>query len=253
MARPLRHDGNREASSWLMRFGALVFACFLVRTPLLAADAFGGSVSLTSDYLVRGVTRSDHDPALQLDLHYLTSIGLFAGLFVSNARIDANDSIDAEVSGYFGYAWTGSDDWHARALYSHYAYPWNAHGSGYDYDEVSAQLSYQGWVQLSASYTPNYWRYNPREQELYSVAQESAEVNLQHPVFKKFSLIGGLGYAYIGGRYPGGYVYYSAGGAYDIGPFSLALSYVNTDERAKRLFYKAAADNRVIGTVIWRF
>lgn len=34
-----------------------------------AAGTFGGSLDLTSDYFVRGISRSNDEPALQLDLH----------------------------------------------------------------------------------------------------------------------------------------------------------------------------------------
>ena len=50
-----------------------------------------------------------------------------------------------------------------------------------------------------------------------------------------------------------GYGYWSVGAAYDLAPVSLALSYVNTTAEAKALFYDAAADNRWLGTIIWRF
>jgi hypothetical protein len=48
-----------------------------------AVDGWGGSLDLTSDYFVRGVSRSDDHAALQLDVHYVDSSGLVAGAFVS--------------------------------------------------------------------------------------------------------------------------------------------------------------------------
>jgi hypothetical protein len=50
-----------------------------------------------------------------------------------------------------------------------------------------------------------------------------------------------------------GYVYWSAGVAYDLAPLALAVSYVDTTAGAKTLFYDNAATGRWTGTVICRF
>jgi hypothetical protein len=39
----------------------------------------------------------------------------------------------------------------------------------------------------------------------------------------------------------------------DLAPVSVTLSYVNTTEGAKALFYNEAERGRVMATVIWRF
>ena len=39
-----------------------------------AADSWGGSLDLTSDYLVRGISRTDDQPALQFDLQLEVAI-----------------------------------------------------------------------------------------------------------------------------------------------------------------------------------
>lgn len=216
-----------------------------------AADLWGGSLGLTSDYLVRGISRSDNRPALQLDVHYLDSSGFVAGLFASNTQIDPHLSKDVELDVFLGYVWAVTDDWQGRALVSHYAYPWNQAGSSYDYTELDLDMSYRGWLNFALTYSPDatleaYHR-------LIGVSSESAEVSLQRPVSGKLSATAGLGYAYYGGPDPTGYGYWSVGAAYDLAPVSLALSYVNTTGGAKALFYNAAADNRWMATIIWRF
>ena len=54
-----------------------------------------------------------------------------------------------ELSGYLGFNWRNGEDWRGRVLYTHYLYPWNRHGGEYDYDELDAQVAYQGWLQLA--------------------------------------------------------------------------------------------------------
>jgi uncharacterized protein (TIGR02001 family) len=220
--------------------------------PCLASDTWGGSVDVTSDYLVRGISRSDGDPALQLELHYLNSNGFVAGLFASNTRIDPDLPTDVELNAFLGFAWSSGDDWHGRVLAAHYAYPWNRLGSGYDYDELDVDAGFQDWLRVGAVVSPNAPRYLPYR-GLIGVTSESIEVNLQRPVLHRLSATAGVGYSHYGGDDAAGYVYWSVGAAYDLAPVSLVLSYVNTTAGAKALFYNGAADGRVIGTIIFRF
>lgn len=219
-----------------------------------AADNWGGSVVLTSDYFVRGISRTSNQGALQLELHYASSSGFIAGAFASNARIDPYDSTDVELSAFIGYGWSFTPDWQAKIAASHYAYPWNHEGAGYDYDEFDFDAAYQGWLHVSLNYSPNSPRYVAAPySKLMAVAEKSAEISVQRPIVGKFSATAGVGYSTLAGPDSGGYAYWSLGGAYDWRSLTLAVSYVNTSAEAKALFYNAAADGRFTGTVIWRF
>lgn len=217
-----------------------------------AADSWGGSVGITSDYIVRGISRSNHGAALQLDLHYLNTTGFVAGLFASNTQIDPGDPRDAELDAYLGFAWTAGSDWHGKILAGHYAYPWNQAGSGYDYDEFDVDLAFQEWLNVTLVYSPNAPRYLPYR-GLVGVTSTAAELNLQRPILKNLSATAGIGYWKFDGQDPAGYAYWSVGAAYSMAPVSLVLSYVNTTAEAKTLFYNAAAGGRWAGTIIWRF
>jgi uncharacterized protein (TIGR02001 family) len=237
----------------LLAGGVVLALGFIVGSPDCAgADLWGGSLGITSDYLVRGISRSNDHAALQLDLHYLNSSGFVAGLFASNTQLDPDRSGDAELNAFAGFAWSAGTDWRGKILASHYAYPWNRAGSGYDYDELDLDLAYQEWLDVSLVYSPNAPRYH-RLLGLYGATTEAAEVNLQWPVLGRLSATAGIGYSYYAGPDPGGYAYWSVGAAYTLAPVSLVVSYVNTTAGAKALFYNAAADGRWIGTVIWRF
>jgi uncharacterized protein (TIGR02001 family) len=217
-----------------------------------AAGNWGGSLALTSDYFVRGITRTNDQAALQLDLHYTDSSGLFGGLFASNTQIDPYASRDVELNGYVGFAWTGSGDWHGRVLGGYYAYPWNMEGSSYNYGEIDFDLGYQEWLDLQVSYSPDAPRYI-YDRGLVGVSAESVEVNLQHRLIGRLAGSAGVGYYNLAGPGGTGYVYWSVVASYDLAPVTLTLAYVDTSAAAKELFYDSAATGRVTATVIWRF
>jgi uncharacterized protein (TIGR02001 family) len=215
-------------------------------------DRWGGSVSVTSDYLVRGVSRSNDHVALQLDLHYLNQSGFVAGLFASNSQIDPGEPGDIEVSAFVGFAWNFATDWRGKVIATHYRDPWNRAGPHYDYDELDLDIGYQDWLDIGIAYAPNA-PYFTGDDDLRSTPAESAEINLQRPIRGKLSGIAGVGYYHLDGPGAGGYAYWSAGIAYDLKPLSLAVQYVDTTSAAKTLFYNEGAGGRWTGTVIWRF
>ena len=237
----------------LLVSGAALSAALVCTTPICAAaDLWGGSLALTSDYIVRGISRSNDRAALQLDVHYLNDHGFVAGLFASNTQIDPGEPRNVELDGFVGFAWTASSNWRGRALLSHYAYPWNRHGSGYDYDELDLDATYQEWLNVGLVFSPNAPRYS-FYRGLIGVMSEAAEISVQRPLWRKLSATLGVGYSRLGAPDPAGYTYWSAGAAWDLAPVSLALSYVDTTAGAKALFYNAAAGGLWTGTVIWRF
>ena len=237
----------RAAVAFLVAFGC-------VSTQSRAADEWGGSAALTSDYFVRGISRTRNNAALQLDFHYSNPNGFVAGVFASNTQIDRSERKDVELSGFLGFVWNIGEPWRARFLATHYAYPWNHAGSHYNYDELDLDISYQGWLHFDLGYSPNSPRFVPFPYPgLVRVAEKSGEVSAQRQIFGKLSLTAGVGYSFLDGPEPGGYAYWSGGAAYDFRSATLAVAYVNTTAKAKALFYNAAATGQWTGTVIWRF
>ena len=233
--------------------GGVIFLGLLVGTPRCpGADLWGGSLGITSDYFVRGISRSDDHPALQLDLHYLNSFGFVAGLFASNTQIDPDEPRDVELSAFLGYVWSAGDDWQGKVLANYYSYPWNADGSQYNYAELDLDIAYQQWLDLRVSYSPDWPRYIAYR-GLVGVTADSAELNVQRPVLGNLRGTAGIGYFALNGPDASGYAYWSVGAVYDLAPVILAVSYVDTTPAAKALFYNTAAGGRWTGTVIWRF
>jgi uncharacterized protein (TIGR02001 family) len=238
----------------LLAGGIVLSAGLAAVTPCAGADLWGGSLGITSDYIVRGISRSNDRAALQLDLHYLNSSGFVAGVLASgsNTGINRGESADVELDAFVGIAWTAGADWRGKVLATHYAYPWSLAGSRYNYDELDFDVAYRGWLNAAVVVSPDAPRFLVYRGAIRG-ASESAEVSVQRPVLRKVSATAGIGCSYYDGADSGGYAYWSVGAAWDLAPVALALSYVKSTSGAKSLFYDAAESGRWTATAIWRF
>ncbi len=230
----------------------VLLACIVVLPPhCMAGNSWGGSAALTSDYLVRGVSRSNDNAAVQGDLHIADDSGFLAGVFASTVEIVPGEGRNAELSPFVGFAWNARDAWHGKITASHYSYPWSRAGSRYNYDEISLDAAYREWLDFTVIYSPNTPRYVPRA-GLVAVASKTAELNLQAP-WRRLTAAAGLGFSHLDGPQAGGYVYWSLGAVVELAPMSFSLSYVDTAAAATSLYYDAASRGRWTATVVWRF
>jgi uncharacterized protein (TIGR02001 family) len=233
------------------RAAALVTVASLIPSVLPAAEVWGGSLAATSDYLIRGISRSNQHAALQADVHLASDSGFMAGIFASSVQFDSGDSRSAELSGFVGFS-RQTGPWRTRVLASYYGYLRNDSGSQYNYAELTVEAAYDSWLSFDVVYSPDAPRYL-RNQGLTSVNSTSAEVNLRTPWHRHFAAATGAGYSELGGPGGRGYAYWSVGGVADFSPCSISLFFVDTDANAKKLFYSAAAHDQWTATVIWRF
>src|SRR5690606_15187789 len=69
------------------------------------AWSVGGSVTAATDYVWRGVSQTNEDPALMLDLYAGHESGWYAGASAANVDFDdPEDGMDYELAPYVGWA-----------------------------------------------------------------------------------------------------------------------------------------------------
>lgn len=90
-----------------------IAALVLASTSVSAVEFEGGhevsfNASLVSNYIFRGVTLSDEDPAIQGGVDYAHNSGLYAGIWASS--YDNGGDSEIEVDWYAGYSFNLSDD-----------------------------------------------------------------------------------------------------------------------------------------------
>lgn len=100
------------------------------------ADApVSGEIAVTSDYVYRGLSFSDAQPAVQASVTWAPVAGLHADGWASSVDFGPGDPTDAELSATLGYEFeTGSMTFDAGVTYI--AYAGAPRGGHYDYVEI---------------------------------------------------------------------------------------------------------------------
>ncbi|WP_417499489.1 TorF family putative porin [Methylophaga sp.] len=111
------------------------------------------TVGLFSDYLFRGISFTDEDPAIQGSFDYAHASGLYAGVWASNLSTADDSSI--EIDGYVGYGNVFGDSGVGYDVsVVRYFYPGSS-DSDTDYNEYFASLSYSYFTAM-VGYTPEW-------------------------------------------------------------------------------------------------
>lgn len=164
-----------------------VCALFVVFCQDALAVDLGGYAALTTDYVKRGVTQSDGDPALQLGTEVGFENGFYMGVWASTIDITNGPSRqrDLEVNYYAGYSLDVSDSWRVSAGAVSYNYPGQTGNVDYDYVEYLLGASFKDRVWLDFAYSP----------DLYHSGHSTTNVELyaEWPVGGIWTIGGGAG------------------------------------------------------------
>jgi len=180
------------------------------------------SLALTSDYVFRGVTQTDYDPALQGGLTYtFGDSGIYVGGWASN--VDFADPIgpDIEFDAFLGWSHDVNDDWNLDLSLVHYSYFGERDDYGsLDYTEAFGKIAWKEMLTLTLAYAPDYA--NADYDSFYANLGGSWEIG------NEFSLNAGLGHSEFSDD-NGSYTDWNLGISRAWGPATFALNYYDTD------------------------
>ena len=223
------------------------------------AASVGGEVSVTSDYIYRGLSESAGHAAVQVDLHASSAAGTFVGAWASTRDRKLDPEANYEVELYLGHRFNFTSAWSTTLTAVSYSYVGDTKEMSNDFQEVSAAVSYLDRWTFSLSAAPNimrYWRYRRAGRTAAYTADTAGQWLLSEGLF----LTGGAGYYYYflrnsaPGRAVGaGYGYGNVGFAFERQGWRLDVGYFFTQRRAELLSAYPSADNRVAGSLSWHF
>lgn len=149
---------------------ALITSAIMITAPIVMAEdsahEFSANVALSTDYMYRGGSQTNEQPAISGGFDYGHASGVYAGVWASN--VDFGDSANIEIDYYGGIAGEFSNgiSWDVGGLYYQYPGVTDADDAGGDFDffEAYGGLGYTfGDVQFEPTigaffaYSPDYF------------------------------------------------------------------------------------------------
>jgi uncharacterized protein (TIGR02001 family) len=205
----------------------------------IAADSphtIGFNVGLTSDYIFRGISQSQHDPAVSGGVDYSHASGLYAGAWLSTQKwVDtgAKTSSDFELDIYGGYKGSVGDISYDLGLIRYM----------YDGDQVAGFVTpntteaYVGasWKFLSMKYSHTISKYFVGWGGPSSKGSNYLELNATHDLGDGWGLLGHIGHQKVKDYVPdASYTDWKVGVTKDVGfgVVTAAYSDTNADDAA---------------------
>lgn len=135
------------------RYGLLSIALvpLLTTSGIAAAVDFSGTATVTSDYVLRGISQTQGDPAAQLGARLAFDSGVYAALWGSQVDFGPALGTDAEIDGSIGFNRDLGKRWNIDVNLTRYFYTGTRGSANLDYNEVIATLTLdQRWWALVA-------------------------------------------------------------------------------------------------------
>ncbi|MGO4550692.1 TorF family putative porin [Lysobacter sp. 2RAF19] len=205
-----------------------IAALMALATTAHAAD-FTGNATLTSDYVWRGSTQTQGDPAVQAGFKVAGASGLYASAWGSSVEFAPETHASSELDFTLGWSKSLSEVWALDVNVLRYQYP-----------ATTVDLN---WTELNSTLTwkNNYWASLGWSNEAlgYDASGTYALVGARFPINDKFRLEGALAHYFLDKDVvaENGYTHGSASAVWAFhAPFELRLTAHGTDSNAKRIF-----------------
>jgi uncharacterized protein (TIGR02001 family) len=237
----------------ILRTLCLAAGALLAATAPAAPPQWGGSITASSNNLLRGISRSNNDPALSAQIEVQSDAGWLASLWGSTSRVRAIDSTNVELAGTLGYATPLNGDWTLVGSYTHYESPGGFRPAFYRYDEFTADMHFRESLLLSVGYSPNVSRYSLALGPVWHRDAWFYEATWQQELRPHLRAWVGAGYYDLSQHFGSGYWYGSLGLGWRQGHWQLDASYVIPDHTAQRLSVPYIARRRALAALSYAF
>lgn len=202
------------------------------------ATSFSGNATLTTDYVWRGSTQSQDDPAAQAGFKVSTDSGLYASAWGSTVKfspgLDANTELDLAV----GWAHPLSSDWAVDVYPLRYRYPGAT--TDLDWTELDATLTWRNDYWISAGWSNEALGYD--RHGLY------VQAGARFPLDERFRMETVLGHYFLSNAVfaRSGYTHAQVNAVWTLrAPLELRVSAHATDVQAKAIFGDDNAGSRI--------
>lgn len=221
---------------------AITLVCAIAGLMALASQAnaaeLTGSAALTTDYVWRGSTQTQGDPAVQASFKVSGDSGFYASVWGSNVEFAPGTRASSELDFTVGWGKALNDDWAVDVNVLHYRYPSTT--VDLNWTEFNGTVTYKG----------NYWASLGHSSEALGADASGtyALVGATFPVNDAFRVDAGVGHYFLDdaifGQYGYSHAQVSAVWAFKTS-FEARLTAHMTDSNAETIFGEAFAGNRI--------
>jgi len=207
--------------------GAAVAPGGAIGNELGIPGTFSTNVSLATDYVYRGISQTDEEPAVQGGLDWEHETGLYLGIWASNIDLNDDDEAHVEIDYYGG--WRPTYEGVTFDLgFIYYDYPGASNSLDYEFWELKAGASYDFQFMTagaSLNWSPSF--FGDVDDAWYFLGDVTV------PLPYKFELSGHIGHQWFDDNGKSGlpdYLDWSIGISRPIeGIFDIGLTYYDTD------------------------
>lgn len=232
---------------YLTILGAALVVCIthgaVAENETTSEHAWSANIGVTSDYMFRGISRSNEDPAVGGGFDYAYDpYGFYAGSWATSTEFRTNSGDDASVEmdfyGGFNGRFSNSVGWDIGGIYYYFPGQDADRGTGeFEMFELYTRLNYtfetlyEPTVDLSFDYSPDY--FGEDGDSIYFAGDFSARLP------NEFGFYARIGYLDVEGELtnPRGYDYahYALGLTRQLGIFTLDLSWQDAEDNCDDL------------------
>ena len=232
----------------------------LVAAPgvVMAEDSpLSGNISLTSDYLFRGVSQTTNKPAIQGGFDYAHSSGFYVGTWASSVDwVTTKDNNSMEIDLYAGYAGSLTDDFGYDVGVITYYYPGTKIAGEATPDTTEAYVS-ASWKFLTLKYSHTLSKYFVAwagDNGEKTRGSNYIELNADYDLGNGWGIAGHVGHQKVKNYGAASYTDWNLGVSKDVGFGTVALTYSDTDADTAEYSWGANGDKKVAdGRVVLSF
>lgn len=208
----------------------------------IEADNFSATVTLTSDYVYRGVSQSSEDPAIQGSFSFETEAGFIAGLWASSVQFPTagqrDSPRDLELDYFVGYRLDLGPAFSGEVGVTHYSYPGADTAFDYDYSEVRLTIGFEDAAAAAVAFAD----------DAFGHGEESVSYELlgRLPLGGRLEAVAGVGYYDLQQVFGDSYLYWSLDLSRVLGRFTLSGTYIDTGGAAETIWGSRLTGERLV-------
>lgn len=205
-----------------------------------ARASVSGSAALTSDYVWRGSSQTQGDPAVQVGFKAAAANGFYGSVWGSNVEFAPATHASSELDFTLGWAGKIAPQWALDLNVLHYRYPSTT--VDLNWTELNATATYADRYWLSLGYSNE--ALGSRDHGLYT------QVGARFPINDALRLEAALGHYFLDDVYDRSYSHGQLSAIWAVrAPFELRLTAHATDRNAERIFGDSLAGSRIEAAV----